>query len=117
MSLESKWDAQVVYERQESYDMAAGPYGYEKVGVRFNDRVIWLGMRGYGVPERVAAEWDDVVRLAHLLAAAPDLYKVLVKWDRVLRHGVASLTDDEWDELAEDTWEALRKAQGESDGN
>lgn len=34
--------AQVVYEHDESFDMHVGPYGYSKVGVLIEDRVIWL---------------------------------------------------------------------------
>lgn len=39
-------DAQVVYEKQDAYDMQHGPHGYVRVGVRFGERVIWLGTTG-----------------------------------------------------------------------
>lgn len=36
-------DAQVVYERQVGGDIQHGPAEYIRVGVRFDDRVVWLG--------------------------------------------------------------------------
>jgi hypothetical protein len=42
--------AQVVYERQDAYDMHAGPYGYERVGFRIEDRIFWVGCAGSGLP-------------------------------------------------------------------
>ena len=40
--------AKVVYEKEEKYDLHVGPYGYERVGVLIEDRVIWLSCTGYG---------------------------------------------------------------------
>jgi len=42
-------ESEVVYERDESFAMQTGPFGFEKVGVLFRDgpqcgRVIWLGV-------------------------------------------------------------------------
>lgn len=42
--------AQVVYERQDLFDMTHGPYGYERVGFRIGDRVTWMGCAGSGMP-------------------------------------------------------------------
>ncbi len=42
-------DAQVVYERDEQLDMHCGEYGFERVGIRIDDRVIWLAHEAYGV--------------------------------------------------------------------
>lgn len=52
-------DAQVVYEQHDEYD--AGPWGYIRVGVRFDDRVIWLGTTGSGMTR---AEYDKAEALA-----------------------------------------------------
>jgi hypothetical protein len=42
--------AQVVYERQASFDLSCGAYGYERVGFRIGDRVTWMGCTGSGMP-------------------------------------------------------------------
>lgn len=42
--------ARVVYERQDGFDMASGPFGYEKVGFAVGDRVFWTGCAGSGIP-------------------------------------------------------------------
>lgn len=34
--------AQVVYERQDDFDLGSGSYGSTKVGILIEDRVIWL---------------------------------------------------------------------------
>jgi hypothetical protein len=39
-------DAQVVYEREDSYCMGSGQFGYEKVGFRVGERVFWVGLAG-----------------------------------------------------------------------
>lgn len=36
-------EAQVIYERQPGGDIQHGPCEFTRVGVRFGDRVIWLG--------------------------------------------------------------------------
>lgn len=54
-------DAQVVYEQHDEYDHHAGPWGYIRVGVRFGDRVIWLGMTGSGMTQ---SEYDKAEALA-----------------------------------------------------
>lgn len=36
-------DAQVVYERQPGGDVQRGPCEFQRIGVRFGDRVVWLG--------------------------------------------------------------------------
>lgn len=36
-------DAQVIYERQSGGDLQYGPSEFVRVGVRFGDRVVWLG--------------------------------------------------------------------------
>ncbi len=61
--------AQVVYERQDGFDMHSGPFGYERVGFRIGDRVFWVGCCGSGLPgtsydadrqlaERIVARWN-----------------------------------------------------------
>ncbi len=54
-------DAQVVYEQHDDYERHAGPWGFMKVGVRFADRVIWLGVCGSGMGQ---ADYDKAERLA-----------------------------------------------------
>lgn len=39
--------AQVVFERQDGGDVERGPSCFERVGVRFGSRVIWLGSAFY----------------------------------------------------------------------
>lgn len=62
-------EARVVYERQDAYDMASGPHGYERVGFAIGDRVFWTGCAGSGLPggsyeadkrlaEAVVARWN-----------------------------------------------------------
>lgn len=34
-------DTQVVYETDTAYDMQCGPHGYDRVGIRIEERVIW----------------------------------------------------------------------------
>ncbi|MCL6443413.1 MAG: hypothetical protein K6T83_08155 [Alicyclobacillus sp.] len=53
-------DVQVVYERSEDFDSHVGPYGHEKVGLRIEDRVIWLATEVWpsgGNWEKVHAEY------------------------------------------------------------
>lgn len=54
-------DAQVVYEQHDEYERHAGPWGYIRVGVRFGDRVIWLGTTGSGMTQ---SEYDKAETLA-----------------------------------------------------
>ena len=54
-------EAQVVYESQDAYDINHGPHGYIRVGVRFGDRVIWLGTTGSYMGH---AEYDKAEALA-----------------------------------------------------
>ena len=42
--------ARVVYDRQDSFDLHSGPYGYERVGFAIGDRVFWTGCAGSGMP-------------------------------------------------------------------
>lgn len=44
-------EAQVVFERFDGFDPRNGPYGWEKVGFRINDRVFWVGCRGSEMPD------------------------------------------------------------------
>lgn len=43
-------EAKVVYERQDGFDMASGPYGYVRVGFAIGDRVFWTGCAGSSLP-------------------------------------------------------------------
>lgn len=43
MPADPNGEAQVVYERQPGGDLRNGPCEFVRVGVRFGDRVIWLG--------------------------------------------------------------------------
>jgi hypothetical protein len=63
--------AEVVFERQDGFDMQSGPYGYERVGFRIGSRVFWTGCAGSGMPastyaedrelaETIVARWNDV---------------------------------------------------------
>lgn len=47
---ETHMKAEVVYERQDAFDMSAGPYGYERVGFKIGNRVWWVGICGSGLP-------------------------------------------------------------------
>lgn len=38
--------AELVRERQDAYDMATGPYGYQRVGFSVGGRVFWVGCCG-----------------------------------------------------------------------
>lgn len=42
--------AEVVYERQDAFDMQSGPFGYERVGFKIGVRVFWVGCAGSGLP-------------------------------------------------------------------
>jgi hypothetical protein len=42
--------AEVVFERQDAFDMTSGPYGYERVGFSIGGRVFWVGCAGSGLP-------------------------------------------------------------------
>ena len=55
-------EAQVVYERQDAYDMQSGPHGFERIGFRIGDRVFWVGCAGSGMPS------DGVFERDHKLA-------------------------------------------------
>ena len=64
-------DAQVVYERDEQLDMRCGEYGFERVGIRIDDRVIWLALEGYGVaapPGEFAAKQHEEYERWKLIA-------------------------------------------------
>lgn len=61
--------AEVVYERQDAFDMQSGPYGYERVGFKVGDRVFWTGCVGSHMPggdfaadkrlaEEIVARWN-----------------------------------------------------------
>lgn len=61
--------ARVVYERNDGFDMQAGPYGYERVGFSIGDRIFWTGCAGSGMPgttfeadkalaEAIVARWN-----------------------------------------------------------
>lgn len=54
--------SKVVYEKDQSFDMHTGPYGYERVGVLIEDRVIWLSCNGYGSPTSVDEyrKWEEI---------------------------------------------------------
>jgi hypothetical protein len=53
--------AKVVFERQDSFDMSSGPYGYEKIGFSIGDRVFWVGCCGSGMPQ---SNWKSDEHLA-----------------------------------------------------
>ena len=55
-------DIQVVYEKEEH-----GPYGYTRVGLRIDDRVVWLALYHDQKSYEDFAKWD---RIAHEIAAA-----------------------------------------------
>lgn len=59
-------DAQVIYERQDAFDLTHGPYGYERVGFRIGDRVFWVGCAGSGLP---GGSYDADCRLAEAIVA------------------------------------------------
>ena len=51
-------DTQVVYERQPGGDLQYGPVEFVRVGVRFGDRVIWLGAANFPGCDPKAYEKD-----------------------------------------------------------
>lgn len=61
-------DVQVVYEQHDDFDLRNGPFGGGRVGVRFDDRIIWLGSwcshsssKGYDKAEQLAKLIADAV--------------------------------------------------------
>lgn len=57
-------DAQVVYERNETFDERSGPCGSARVGVRFSDRVLWLGLSYWPSDQGVHDKFATDERLA-----------------------------------------------------
>lgn len=60
-------DWQVVYETDTAYCMQTGPHGYDRVGVRFGSRVVWLGCTGSGLPQ---TPYEEAKALAEQIVAA-----------------------------------------------
>ncbi len=54
-------DARVVYERDDNFDMHAGPFGFERVGFCIGNRVFWTGLSGSYVQTKT---WDSDKALA-----------------------------------------------------
>ena len=60
--------ARIVRERHESFDMYAGPFGYERVGFAIGDRVFWTGLSAsHGGSDN--ATWKADVALAERIVA------------------------------------------------
>lgn len=54
--------AQVVYERDDMFDMQSGPYGYRRVGLRLEDRVIWLGLYCDANTYQDFLKWENIAK-------------------------------------------------------
>lgn len=66
-------DMQVVYERKDSYDINSGPFGYVKVGFRYEDEITWMAVCGsyldnkkFGAQEEFVKELVDRWNAANL---------------------------------------------------
>ncbi len=65
-------DAQVVYEREEKFDMQCGAYGYERVGIRIDERVIWLAICHDQSSSKEFKRWDEIAhRIVDALKKEP----------------------------------------------
>lgn len=87
-------EAKVVYERQDSFDMKSGPFGYERVGFAIGDRVFWCGCAGSGMP---GGTYDDDKALAEQIVArwrAGDKSACYVCAQPILEDEPASLAHD-----------------------
>ena len=71
-----QWE--VVYEEEDYFDKNTGPYGYKKVGLKIDDRIIWLDTNIYPSASKEAdkrfKQWEAI---AFMMAAAPELMKEL----------------------------------------
>lgn len=68
-------DAQVVYERDDGFDMKAGPFGYERVGFRIGSRVWWVGCTD---SVSINKDFAEQVKLAN---------EIVSRWNAAPSHG------------------------------
>lgn len=52
--------AQVVYEGDSYFDEHTGPYGYEKVGVLIEGRVMWLALQSDSADTDNYLKWQGI---------------------------------------------------------
>ena len=60
-------EANVVYERDEAFNMTSGPYGFERVGFSIGHRVFWTGLSASHTANRT---WDEDKELAEKIVKA-----------------------------------------------
>jgi hypothetical protein len=70
----TNWE--VVKETEGRVDLQCGPYGYEQVGVKIGERVIWLKVTSWPGHDN-DGQYEEWVKIAHLIAAAPAMYEAL----------------------------------------